>query len=416
MSAPSSRSSAGLFWAAAPQPRAGEALAWLRSDRSRPPAFLPGEQAAVALEAWAAGGVALEALEARCLAGDSSAARALSVIHAAAAAWAAAMPAAPAPGLPALRDRIVASAAARLGPIDDARAAPAPASTQPSVVAVGLRHRERPSEPARQDAIAALAADVRGGDPVLEQVLDRVAALVDFPLLVVSVVAGPETVHRAFRCTLPAAAPRVVPREASFCTHCVADDAPLVITDAASDPFFSRHPAVAAFGLVAYLGVPLRAAAPGGAPLCLGTLCGYDVRPRDPAIHDVALLEVFARRVAAHVEGRGDDAAVLDREASSREGVDLYAAPLFSDLVAIVADRAAAGRPATLLVGARGAPLVAGDARLVGGRLEDGRPAWLVASAGAPIVVALAAELGQRTGADVRAAPVADFAGPGAIG
>lgn len=401
-----------------PPPRAaapsGSALAWLRSDRRDPPAFLPAIQAAHALEAWTAGGAELALLEARCVAGDSAAARGLAAVHATAlglAGGAAGAVGRVAPGGVAgvgargsLRDRILASTRGHL----PAAAAPAdPHADLPPVIAVGLRHRTRPEEPGRHAAIARIGADVRGGDPVLEQVLERVSVLVDLPLLVVSIVDGAETVHRAFRCTLPAQAPRVVPREASFCTHCVADGTPLLIADAAVDPFFARHPAVAAFGLVSYCGVPLRAA--GSPSPILGTLCGYDVRPRDHAMVDVALLEVFTRRVVGVLEQR-DDPAVLDVAASAAAGVDLYAAPFFADLVELARGRAEVGVAPTLLAGSSGGRLVTVSepglgGRLVGGWLPDGRPGWLLA----PGDPALAAEdaLTAASGGPVRA-----FAGP----
>jgi len=402
--------------AAAPS---GSALAWLRSDRREPPAFLPAAQAALALEAWAAGGPALAALEARCLAGDSAAARGLAAVHATALglsgpgarsgeAGAGGAGSGVGGGGPrgSLRDRILASTRGHL----PAASAPAePHADLPPVIAVGLRHRTRPEEPGRHAAIERLGADVREGDPLLEQVLERVSVLVDLPLLVVSIVDGAETVHRAFRCTLPAQAPRVVPREASFCTHCVADGAPLLIADAAVDPFFARHPAVAAFGLVSYCGVPLRAAAP-LSPI-VGTLCGYDVRPRDHAIVDVALLEVFTRRVLGVLEQR-DDPAVLDAVASAEAGVDLYAAPFFADLVELARARAEVGVAPTLLVGSSGSRLVTAPdpglrGRLVGGWLPDGRPGWLLAPGDGALVHAAESALAAASGGPVRA-----FAGP----
>ncbi len=399
------------------EPRSGEALGWLRSDRSQPPGFLPAFQAADVLAAWTRGGGALEEVEARCLAGDSAAARGLAMVHATAASLAAADAlavsgsSATAPGRrTALRDRLLRSASG----VTASGGAGASVEVAP-VVAIARRHAFRAEESARDAAIARLGADVRSGDAALEQVLERLASVVDFPLLVVSVVHGGETVHRAYRCTVPGAdgVPRVVPREASFCTHCVADGSPLIIHDAASDPFFQRHPAVAAFGLVSYCGVPLRvsssgdtaAEAPRDAPI-LGTLCGYDVRPRELSIEDVALLEVFSRRIVAELEGRPADPDLLDVTSSARAGVDVLAATLFHDVLEVELLRAAAGRATALLVGPAMAVMPAAEHGL-SGRLQDGRAAWLLsgdAAAGAP---ALAAKLAAAVGSPVGLASLA---------
>lgn len=431
------------------QPSTDTALAWLRSDRSAPPGFLPAVQAAEILAAWVRGGADLEAVEARCLAGDSSAARALATVQATSLALArsessagSASPAgrsAPARSTPVrssagrpLRERLMRTATAAL----EARSGAAVDTSSmelPPVVAVARRHLARPEEPARDAAIDRLGADVRTGDGVLEQLLDRVATLVDFPLLVVSVVHGGETVHRALRCRVPSpdgkgylAAPRVVPREASFCTHCVADGSPLVIHDAAADPFFHRHPAVAAFGLVSYCGVPLQVqVSPGDPPAIVGTVCGYDVRPRQLAIEDVALLEIFARRIVSVLEGPGAhpdqaDPGQVDGRSTAAAGVDVLAAPMFHDLLEVELLRASGGRPTALLVGSAldlvPATVALGDrpldravlgGHLLAGRLPDGRAAWLLASSAAPRAGDIAAALTAQTGAPVGHAVVA---------
>lgn len=381
------------------------ALSWLRATvaGSGSPAFFAGPQAAWALETWLLGGEALAELEDRSVFGDSIAARSLAAVHAAVVALSLAeQEGRPDPGARAprgdLRGRLLASAAAAPSQaptvVPSSGAAPASMPTS-AVVAVGQKHAKQPVDARRSSMVDRLAADKRDGDAELEKLLERVEDWLDFPLLVVSVVHGGETVHRAYRTKL-ADPPRVVPREASYCTHCVAGDAPLVVEDARADAFFAQHPAVAAFGLVAYCGVPLRVAIGTPDEAVVGTLCGYDVRARPVLVEDAATLEIFARRAAALIEGsaiagsRGDAAWA---DASSRgEEREVYAPGPFLDLALVALRRAQRSGSSALLVGPsvtsvpHGASLVDSlgpTMALAAGRLPDGRSAWLLRERGA---------------------------------
>lgn len=362
------------------------ALAWLRASaggRAGVPSFFAGPQTAWALEAWLDGGGSLASLEGRSGNGDSIAARALASVHEAALGLARTEAR---PPTDALRERVLGSVASRAPAGGSIAESATPLS---AVVAVGRRHASGPAEVARDAAIARLGADRRGGDVRLERLLERVAELLDFPLLVVSVVHGGETVHRAFRSTL-IPAPRVVLREHSYCTHCVAGDAPLVVEDARSDPFFAQHPAVAAFGLVAYCGVPLRVDIGSEREAVVGTLCGYDVRARPILAEDAATLEVFARRAVSIIEQRFDDPSWVDEgsradSAAERDlGTEVLAPGPFLDLALIALRRVERGGAAALVIGPcipripDGADLADGSFSVVAGRLADGRSGWLL--------------------------------------
>jgi len=362
------------------------ALAWLCSsatvEPSSFPTFLPGPQASLAMEAWLAGGSALAELEELSFGGESIAARSLAAVHAAIVALAGATTQPPRPDL---RTRLLQSAATArtVVPTGGESVAPpdAPMLLSP-VVAVGRKHAGRADEPRRTATVKHFGADGADDEGQLERLLEQVANWVDFPLLVVSIVHGGATAHRAFRSTLTAPPP-VVPREASFCTHCVAGDAPLVIEDARADAFFMHHPAVAAFNLVAYCGVPLRVGIGTPEEAVIGTLCGYDIRPRPVLVEDAATLEIFARRVASIIERRVEDASWSDL-ASLGEDREVLAPGPFLDLALVALRREPRGGRSALLVGAamprvpHGADLDEPGLSLAAGRLPNGRAAWLL--------------------------------------
>lgn len=170
---------------------------------------------------------------------------------------------------------------------------------------LGRLHPRSPGEAARIAAVDALglgAVEDEGGP--LGQLLAELQAEIDFPLLFVSVVRGARVGYRAQR-GIPAGLglPAERRREATFCTHVVAGDAPLVLPDAAADPFFRGSVMVRRDGVRAYVGVPLLTA--GGATaggVVLGTVCAMDFRPRRVGAELVRALERCAARVAEVVE------------------------------------------------------------------------------------------------------------------
>ncbi|MDF1506109.1 PAS domain-containing protein, partial [Roseisolibacter sp. H3M3-2] len=139
-------------------------------------------------------------------------------------------------------------------------------------------------------------------DGVTNPVLDRLAALAARLLggtgAVVSLV-DDRRQHlpgAAGQCA-PAGAPRGNPVSHSFCRHVVDSAAPLVVGDARRHAVVAGNPAVAAQGIVAYLGVPL-ATADGDV---LGALAVVDGRPRAWGEDDLATLADLAAAALSEI-------------------------------------------------------------------------------------------------------------------
>jgi hypothetical protein len=145
-------------------------------------------------------------------------------------------------------------------------------------------------------------------DPAADDLCGRLLAqlqrLVGFPLLFVSVVRGERTGFRvqrgldALQGTELTSAPRDRRRVTSFCTHTVSFDAPLLVPDAAAEPFFRGSVMVMRDGIRAYVGVPLRTSR----GVVVGTVCAMDYVPRRLGPEVVRVLQLFAEAVAAEIE------------------------------------------------------------------------------------------------------------------
>ena len=86
----------------------------------------------------------------------------------------------------------------------------------------------------------------------------------------------------------------------TFCTDVTAAGSPLLLTDAASNPAYAKHPAVGNFRF--YAGTPI--VTPRG--VILGTLCLCDPRPRLLHGEDLTVLEALADGVGRRIEGLAD--------------------------------------------------------------------------------------------------------------
>jgi DNA-binding response OmpR family regulator len=89
-----------------------------------------------------------------------------------------------------------------------------------------------------------------------------------------------------------------MPREYALCTHAVAAEAPLIVSDARKHPVFHDFHLVKAGVLVSYAGVPIRIPSIGA----LGTLCVFDSQPRAFSRVDLEVLGVLAARASAEIE------------------------------------------------------------------------------------------------------------------
>ena len=86
----------------------------------------------------------------------------------------------------------------------------------------------------------------------------------------------------------------------SFCEHVIADDRPLVTSDAREDARLAANPAIDELGVIAYAGWPIHDHT--GRPI--GTLCAIDTEPRVWTETDLQLLEDLAVACSTEVSER----------------------------------------------------------------------------------------------------------------
>lgn len=84
----------------------------------------------------------------------------------------------------------------------------------------------------------------------------------------------------------------------SFCKIVVQNSAPLVISDARIDPRVTGHEAVAKFGVVAYLGVPVK----DETGQAIAALCLVEPEPRVWTSANIEVLQAFAEGVSTQVK------------------------------------------------------------------------------------------------------------------
>lgn len=259
-----------------------------------------------------------------------------------------------------------------------------PRILDPSAV-VAHMHHTGPDEAARWHEIRELAAHVpTDGDPI-ERVLAQIERMLGFPLHFVSIIRGERVGYRVQR-GLPFDARSLagMRREVTFCTHCVCSGEPLVIKNAAAEPFFRGSPAVTRHRIRAYVGVPLRTSR----DIVIGTLCVLDYRPRVVTPEAVRVLALFERRVSAEIERVRSDEPLSELVIDPPLGA-VYKRAFFEELLAIeLARTSSEGRtssltllkvPPTLDLGALAALLRPEE---IVGSLENGLLGILLSGAG----------------------------------
>ncbi len=148
-----------------------------------------------------------------------------------------------------------------------------------------------------------LAALVESGlvDSPPEEAFDRltrlVAEVLHVPVALFTLVTHDRQV---FKSCIGVGDLRETPLSHSFCQHVVASDAPLEVVDARRHPRVRDNPAIQDFGIVAYLGMPLRTLR----GETLGSLCAIDHTPREWTGRDRGVLEDLAAAAMAEVELR----------------------------------------------------------------------------------------------------------------
>ena len=163
---------------------------------------------------------------------------------------------------------------------------------------VARLHIGAEGEAQRVTEIDALGFAARGADDPARPLLAELQRAIAFPLLFVSVVRGDRVGYRV-QCGFEGdgAGARDRRRETTFCTHTVSTDGPLVVPDAAAEPFFRGSRMVLQDRIGAYVGVPLRT--PRG--IVVGTVCAMDFGPRPIGPAVVREIEHCAERIAAAI-------------------------------------------------------------------------------------------------------------------
>ena len=163
-------------------------------------------------------------------------------------------------------------------------------------------------------------------DTAPEEPFDRLtrlaARVLGAPVALVSLVDDHRQFFKsAFGLPEPWASRRETPLTHSFCQHVVARASPLRIEDARSHPLVRDNPAIAALGVVAYLGVPLTT--PEGRTL--GSFCVIASQPTQWSANDQVTLLELGQSVMSEIALRSahDDLlaanAQLRQEAAARE-------------------------------------------------------------------------------------------------
>lgn len=170
-------------------------------------------------------------------------------------------------------------------------------------------------DPARLGALRRLALL----DSPTEAAFDRLTRLATIflraPIALVSLI---DADRQFFKSSVglpePWASRRETPLSHSFCQHTLASRAPLVITDARTDPLVERCLAIREIGVVAYLGMPLITAD----GYALGTFCVVDTVARVWSDDELRIVQDLTAAVLTEIELRSDVLIRQEAEAAAQ--------------------------------------------------------------------------------------------------
>ncbi|GAB7052074.1 PAS domain S-box protein [Catenuloplanes indicus] len=165
-----------------------------------------------------------------------------------------------------------------------------------------MKVTDRVERPERLAAVAATGLTGRRDVPGLDRLTGLASRLLGVPTTLVSLVTADRQVFPG----RTGMALGETPLSHSFCRHVVADDAPMIVTDARTDPRVSDNPAVPELGVIAYAGMPIRVAGE-----TLGAFCAIDSVPRAWTGTELAVLEDLTAAVESEI--------ALDRAAHDAE-------------------------------------------------------------------------------------------------
>ncbi len=200
----------------------------------------------------------------------------------------------------AVRDRMLADARSRRG--GGRNTFPAPPNQPPRrffdpAGEVARLHVGAPGDAERTQEIDALPFGAPSEGDASPRFLAQIQRILGFPLAFVSVVRGERTGYHA-QIGMVEGAGRSRRRETTFCTHTVSSEAPLIVPNAAVEPFFRGSTMVQRERVKAYLGVPLRTSR----GVIIGTVCVMDCVPRYIGAAHVRALDLFTEPIAAEIE------------------------------------------------------------------------------------------------------------------
>lgn len=289
-----------------------------------------------------------------------------------------------------------------LGQVDDASAS------------VARLHVGTPEDLARArdvDAMVGAWGAVAGADESLDlgpldsaplhRLLSQIAGLLGYRLALVALLRGEHAYHPSALGKTPDGVDfRRIPRELTFCTHCVSSGGPVRVENAVREPFFRGNRLVWGFGARAYAGVPLVSSTGHH----VGTLCCIHDEPRVVPDEHLQVLGLYAERAVAELERRRAPSlrAALVDEAVSTSGeappFEVAHEAWFRRLLDIEVRRARnlapyeASRVVQLRIGGEGASSSVEEGDVVGHvglelgvlRARADAPAWGASSVDAP--------------------------------
>jgi len=142
-------------------------------------------------------------------------------------------------------------------------------------------------------------------EPGFDRVTRLATRLLAAPASIIALVDGDRQFFKSsFGLCEPWNSLRETPLSQSFCQHVVSSAKPLVIGDTNQHPLVKNQLAVPIYGVIAYLGVPLRL--PGGE--VIGALCAIDHVPRPWSGDDVAQLTELSEIVMDEIALRTENA------------------------------------------------------------------------------------------------------------
>ena len=160
--------------------------------------------------------------------------------------------------------------------------------------------------PSRLRALASLEANAESSAEALDRIARVACRVLDVPVVLVNLIGAERQHFVGCGASEPWASMTEMPLTAGFCPFALGAAEAYSLTDARLDSALAVNPAVEHLGVVAYAGVPLRAA--DGEPI--GTLCAIDYEPREWSPEDLAALSDSVRSGGAAGGTAGTSCAI----------------------------------------------------------------------------------------------------------